>query len=385
MQKSLDFFDLKILEGLGIYGPRNVTAVARKLNTPEATLRRRLKRMLSQVFLCTNVYHTNIGLRKVIVFASAFQGNENMLYRCLDAHDYLIYISRSFGAHEGCTAIFAVPTEHSVDFEEFLRQLETRGVAENIEYHWSTCFQTVNMKCDWYDRDSERWVFFWDDWIQEVQTEGTELPFTLIDPLEYRLKADATDIFILKELELDATISLREIATKLNTTTPSIKYHFDKHIIKRQLLEGFQVIYYPFDRSTSNGFFFMFTFKSLEKMAKFARSLLNKPFALSLGKVFGKPSLFAYIYLPLAEFRRFIDSLGRLVKMGFLARYDYVFQDMAMTQRYTIPYKSFRSESWLYEREIYLDRVDDLIAVEKADTENRKVTPSAARSISSGS
>jgi DNA-binding Lrp family transcriptional regulator len=178
----------------------------------------------------------------------------------------------------------------------------------------------------------------------------------------------------LKELELDATISLREIATKLNTTTPSIKYHFDKHIVKRQLLEGFQVIYYPFDKSTSNGFFFMFMFKSLENMSKFARSLLDKPFALSLGKVFGKPSLFAYIYLPLAEFRRFIDSLGKLVKLGFLARYDYVFQDMGMTQRYTIPYKSFRNESWLFDREIYLDRVDDLIAVEKADTGNRKVS-----------
>ncbi|MDH5634384.1 MAG: hypothetical protein OEY30_01010 [Candidatus Bathyarchaeota archaeon] len=372
MQKSPDFFDLKILEGLGIYGPRNITAVARKLNTPEATLRRRLKRMLSQVFLRTNVYHTNIGLRKAIVFANAFQGNENLLYKCLDAHDYLIYMSRSFGAHEGCTAIFAVPTEHSLDFEQFLKQLESKDIAENIQHHWSTCFQTVNMKCDWYDRSSERWVFFWNDWIQEAQTEGTELPFTLIDPLEYRLKADATDIFILKELELDATISLREIATKLNTTTPSIKYHFDKHIVKRQLLEGFQVIYYPFDRSTSNGFFFMFTFKSLENMAKFARSLLDKPFALSLGKVFGKPSLFAYIYLPLTEFRKFIDSLGKLVKLGFLARYDYVFQDMDMTRRYTIPYKSFRNESWFYQQEKYLDRVDDLIAVEKADTENRR-------------
>jgi DNA-binding Lrp family transcriptional regulator len=349
MQRSLDFFDLKIIEGLGIYGPRNMTAVAKKLDVPEATLRGRLKRMLSQVFLLTNVYHTNIGLRKAIVFAKAFQGNENLLYRCLDAHDYLIYISRSFGTYEGCTTIFAVPTEHCLDFEQFLKQLESRGVAENIQHHWSTCFQTVNLKCDWYDQGSEKWVFFWEDWVQEVLTEGSELPFTLKDPSGYPLKADATDIFILKELELDATTSLKEMATKLKTTTPSVKYHFDKHIVKRQLLEGFQIIYYPFDKSTSNGFFFMFTFKNLENMAKFARSLLDKPFVFSLGKIFGKPMMFAYIYLPLAEFRRFIDSLGKLVKRGFLTRYEYVFQDMGMNQRYTIPYKSFKNESWLYE------------------------------------
>lgn len=136
---------------------------------------------------------------------------------------------------------------------------------------------------------------------------------------------------------------------KLKTTTPSVKYHFDKHIVKRQLLEGFQVIYYPFDKSTSNGFFFMFTFDNLGKMARFANSLLDKPFIFSLGKIYGKPMIFAYIYLPLAEFRRFIDSLGKLVKTGLLTKYEYVFQDMGMNQRYTIPYKFFKDESWLYE------------------------------------
>jgi len=370
----LDFFDLKILEGLGIYGPRNILAIARKLDVPEATLRRRLKQMRSQIFLQSNVYHTNIGLKKIIVFAKAIQGYENLLYKSLDVHDYVIYISRSYGALEGCFAIFAVPIERCPDFEQFLEYLKNEGVTEYIQYHWSTCFQTVNIKCDWYDKNSKSWGFFWKEWIQEALTEGTELPFTLKDPPEYPLKGDKWDIFILKDLELDATISLKAIATKLKTSVPLIKYHYDKHIVDRQLLEGFQIIYYPFDKSKSNGFFFMFMFDSLENMSKFARSLLDKPFARSLGKIFGEPSLFAHIYLPLEEFRKFVDSLGELIRRGFLKRYEYVIQDMKITQRYTIPYKSFQNESWVYEQEKYLKKVDNLINAE-VSLDKTKHTP----------
>jgi len=372
MRRNLDFFDLKILEGLGIYGPRNITAVAKQLSVPEATLRRRLKQMLPQIFLRANVYHTNIGLKKVIVFAKAFQGYEKLLYKCLDIHDYLIYISRCFGAYEGCVAIFAIPTENCGDFEQFLEHVKNEGVAENIRYYWSTCFQTVNLKCDWYDDNSESWRFYWEGWVQEVLTEGTELPFTLKDPPEYPLKADEIDIFILKELEADATISLKDIAAKLKTSVPLIKYHFDKHVIGRCLLEDFQVVYYPFDKSISNGFYFLFTFDNLDNMAKFACSLLDKPFALSLGKVFGEPALFAYMYLPLAELRKFLDSLGWLIRMGFLRKYEYVLQDAEMTQRYTIPYKSFKNKSWLHEQEKYLRKVDELIAKEKGSLKEKK-------------
>jgi DNA-binding Lrp family transcriptional regulator len=372
MQRNLDFLDLEILEGIGIYGPRNISTVARSLGMPEATVRRRLKQMLSQIFLLTNVYHTNIGLRKTIVLAKAPQGREKLLYNCMNTHDYLIYISRCFGAYEGCAAIYAVPIERCQEFELFLERLEEEGVAEKIRHFWSTCFHTVNLKCDWYDRDLERWNFPWEEWVHEVQAEGTELPFTLKDPAEYPMKADWADIFILKELETDATVSLKALADKLKITVPLVKYHFDKHIINRQMLEGFQVIYYPFDKANSNGFFFLFTFENLEKMAKFARSLLDKPFALSLGKIFGAPALFAYIYLPLAELRKFIDSLGELIRMGSLTSYEYVFQDAQTSQRYTIPYRSFKNETWQYDQERYLKEIDELVRAEKAGVEKKE-------------
>jgi len=79
MQKRFDLLDVKILEGLGIHGPRNITSLARKLGIPAETLRKRMKRVIhSRHFFKThvNIYHTNLGLKKAIVFAEAtpFQG-----------------------------------------------------------------------------------------------------------------------------------------------------------------------------------------------------------------------------------------------------------------------------------------------------------------------
>ena len=186
------------------------------------------------------------------------------------------------------------------------------------------------------------------------------------DPPEYPQKADATDIFILKELEIDATTSFKAIAQKLNTSVPLVKYHYDRHVVDLCLLEDFQVVFYPFDKSSSNGFFFTFKFDTLEKMAKFARSLMNKPFALSLGKIFGEPALFAYIYLPMSEFRKFVDSLGQLIRNRFLRRYEYLLQDGAMTQRYTIPYKRFRDQSWVYDQGKYMEKARVLLEADSA-------------------
>ncbi|UCG36123.1 MAG: AsnC family protein [Candidatus Bathyarchaeota archaeon] len=362
----MDLCDLEILESLGQYGPRNITAIARKLQLAEATLRRRIRRMSDQIFLRANVYHTNIGLRKTIVFARASQGYENLLFDCLNAHDYVIYSSRCYGLFDGCVAIFAIPTERCLDFERFLEHLKNRGIAAHIEHSWSTCFQTVNLRCKWYNKYTQSWEFFWEEWIEQVLSESTDLPFTLVDPAAYPLKADEIDIFLLKELEVDATVTLKDVANKLDRSVPLIKYHYDRHVIGRRLLEDFQIVYYPFDKSTSNGFYFRFMFENLENMAKFARSLLDKPFALSIGKIFGRPALFAYIYLPMSQLREFLDSLGRLIRIGFLNRYEYVLQDMVTQKRFTIPYTCFDNGSWRYDHDKFLRAVDSLTEADVA-------------------
>ena len=63
--------------------------------------------------------------------------------------------------------------------------------------------------------------------------EAGELPYTLKNPESFTLKADKTDLLILKEMEKDATITLAEIARKLGTTLQNIRYHYDRHTLSQ--------------------------------------------------------------------------------------------------------------------------------------------------------
>jgi len=361
VKKRLDFVDLRILEAIGAESPRNMNSIARKLGIKESTLYSRIRRLKPLIFLNINVYHTYIGLRKACVIAQAIQGKEQLLYDCMKTHDYWLYVSRYYGQFEGCLAVYTIPPEHEPEFKSFVEKLELKDVAENTQLLWSTCFHTVNPTTNWFDIKTNKWIFPWSRWVEDMEVEKTSLPYTLKDPVSFPQKADSTDIFILKELEKDATKTLKSIAINLGTSLQVIKYHFDKHVVKRKLLENYQVIAFPFDPEKSDFFVFILMFPSEENLAKFANSLFNKPFARTIGKIHGKTGLIIQIYLPRKEFRRFVDSLSTLINQGFLRSYRYLIQDLRYVSRETIPYKLFFNREWKYENERYVEQLNLLL------------------------
>ena len=363
MPKRFDLLDVKILESLGIQGPRNITSLARELGVPAETVRKRLKRIHSQNFLRThvNIYHTNLGLKKAVVFVEAIPGYEDLLFEALKINDFWFYLSRCYGMHEGCLGIYTIPRNHCTDFEQFLSEMQRLEVARKIDLYWSTCFQTVNLKCNWFDSASKSWSFLWDKWVEDIRTKRTHLPFTLVDPPDFPVKGDETDVLILKELEKDATVSFTELAKILGISPQLVRYHFYEHLIKRNLIEDFQIVVFPFDRAISDMFYFVFKFDSGEKLAKFAQSLMDKPFVYTLGKILEENALIANLYMPKVEFRKFIDILSRLVGIGFLQSYLYVIQDLNKTLRQTISYDYFKDRSWIYEHEKHIKSLQDLV------------------------
>lgn len=360
MQK-FDTLDLRMMEGLGFYGPRNITKLARKLNIPAETLRKRLRRIRSKIFLYTNVYCTNLGLKKAIVNVQAIPGREQLLFDCLKMNDFWMYVNRCYGFNEGCLGIYGIPQEHAHEFEDFIFELKKLRVSVDARILWSTCFQPIHARCNWFSSKEAEWVFPWDEWIDEIPTRTTELPYTLIDPPAFPVMADEIDVLILKELEKDPTVSLTDLAKMFGISQQLAEYHYRKHILARGLLESFDVLDFRFDIRASDMFFFFLTFGSWEKLARFASSLLDKPFALGLGKVLGEKGLIAHIYLPKLEFRNFVDSLSNLINMGFLESYNYVIQDLRKAQRQTISYEYFKNGDWIYDHKKHIQNLKDLV------------------------
>lgn len=363
MKKLLTNLDIKIIEALSSVGPRNLTKVAKSLRIRRETLVFRIKRMSSNsnIFLRCRacVYHTNLGLKKAAVFAEAFPGKEQLLFECLKANGFWLYVGRSYWGVEGCDAVFAIPVEHCAEFEEFISELKQSRIAKNVEILWSTCFQGGRITGKWFDRVKETWLFQWDDWIREIQKAPTGLPYTLVEPDAFVNYADYNDVFILKELEKDATMSLTDVAKKLGITSQCAGKHFRDHIVGKGLLEGYQIFILPFD-VPSDMFVFVISFHDHETMAKFANSLLDKPFVIMIGKIFGRDALITNVHLPRMEFRKFIDTLSRLASMNLVRDYRYVIQDLRTASRQTISYEFFKENKWVYDHKHYLMTLEAL-------------------------
>jgi DNA-binding Lrp family transcriptional regulator len=373
MKKLLTHLDVKILETLSNSGPRNLAKIAASLGIRPETLTFRMKRMAlnPHIFLrChANVYHTNLGLKKAVIFAEAIPGKEQLLFECLKANGFWLYVGRSYWGAEGCDAVYTVPTDHCNEFEEFVYELNRLNVAKDIQIHWSTCFQGGRITGKWFDKKEEEWIFPWNNWLQEIQQASTKLPYTLIEPERFINCADEIDVFILKELEKDATISLSQIAKKLGVSSQCAGLHFRNHILERGLLEGYQIFVLPFNMPWDM-FVFVISFNDKAMLAKFANSLLDKPFIIMVGKALNKNSLITNVLLPRVEFRKFVDALSSLARMKIVRDYRYVIQDLRVRSRQTISYEFFEEKKWKYDHKEHLKMLEALVDKESNSIDN---------------
>ena len=365
MKPSLDLLDVKILTCLDRCGPRNISAIARKLGIPRETARKRVERLVSKFFVKfpLSVYHTYLGLKKAFVLADAVPGYEDALFDGMKTNDYWLYVGRYYGRSEGCYAIYALPVNHLGEFGEFVHELEKTQLAQNVQVLWSTCLQTVNATENWFDPDSGGWTLKWDEWIEEIPDEGTELPPTLVEPKEYPIKADDIDVVMLAKLEVDYTRQLKDIAEIVDLTPEAVQYRYHNHILKRGLIEKSQVFFPRFDTAISDFYVFIFRFDSGGKTARFASSLLDKPFVYGLGKLNGENALIAHICLPRQEFRRFIEVLSKLARGGLLDTYEYLIEDYRRRQSQTISYEYFKDGVWIYNHQ---EHIEDLNKIDRS-------------------
>jgi len=366
MRKLLTALDVRILQALFEVGPRNLSKVARTVGISRKILEFRIKRMRSnpQFFLRmhTSIYHTNLGLRKAVVVIEAEPGMEQLLFDCLLVNGFWLYVCRSYGMGEGCTAIYAVPIERCQELEEFLQEMKRLGVAKNVQIHWSTCFQGGRITSDWFDSSKNDWMFHWDDWIKEVQTQTTDLPYTLIEAKSYPNLADDIDVQMLMELEEDATKSLSEIAKTLGVSRQLAHFHFKNHLIKKNLIEGYEIFVMRYGATSSVMVLFIISFHNYETLAKFARSLLDKFFVLTMGKILGENAFLVEVFLPTTEFRKFVDALSALAKMKLVRNYKYAIQDLRIRRRQTISGEFFKGKSWIYNHKDHMEMLQKKVS-----------------------
>lgn len=365
MRKLLNALDVKILHALCEFGPRNLSQIARAVGIPRHTLEFRVRRMQSnpQIFLrmYASVYHTKLGLKKAFVIAKAYPGMEHLLFDCLKVNGFWLYICRSYGMGEGCTAIYAVPIDHCEEFEEFIHELRRLKVAKSIKIYWSTCFQGGRITSEWFDSKGESWIFKWNAWLKEIETQTTSLPYTLMEPKSYAINADEIDIKALMWLEADATKNISEIARGIGISRQLAQFHYKEHLVGKNLIEGYDIFVMRYGDTPFVMAYFIVSFYDYTMFAKFANSLLNKFFILTMGKILGRNALLFEVFLPTDKFRKFVDILSKMAGMRLIKSYRYVIQDLRIRSRQTFSGEFFKGKTWMYDHKNHMDMLQQKV------------------------
>jgi len=178
----------------------------------------------------------------------------------------------------------------------------------------------------------------------------------------YPVLADEVDVKMLMKLEKDATTSVSEIGKLLGMSRQLATFHYKKHLIERKLIEGYEIFVMRYADSEATMVLFLISFPDYERFARFARSLLDKFFVITMGKVLGKNALILEVFLSTTEFRKFVGALSGLARMKLVRSYEYAVQDFAVKRRQTISGEYFKDGSWIYDHENHLETLKQRVS-----------------------
>jgi hypothetical protein len=299
----------------------------------------------------------HLGFQRAVAFLEANTGYENDILNYSKIHDYWVFQCSIYGRFDGCAGFWNIPIGEEKRFIKFFNTLVELGVIRDYHLHWTTSPQYPGISRKWYRIQDKTWAYNWDEFFTELSTEhGKKIPEMLRDPIEYTTKIDITDLQIIKELEKNAKLTLPEISELLDVPLSKIKYHYNEHIIKKELISGHQVEIYRFPFPLCEILFFIFDFDNSQDMNNFISAFTDKPIAINISKIIGQNSIVSQVYLPKWELRNFIKLLSRLTKLGYMKGYIYYIQDMYESWRVTIPIEKYDDE-WVYEHEKYIDGI----------------------------
>jgi DNA-binding Lrp family transcriptional regulator len=362
----LDPVNAKIIEAFGKSNPRNLLALAKKVGLPPTTVTFRVKKLMKEGFLQVRakVNSHKLGLIKAVLVADTNRGHSETLLSTIENTGYWSYTTRCYGKFNGIYAVFSFPFEQKAALEEYLEKARQLGAISNYVLLWTTNIFEVAPNFDWYDFRRKTWNFAWQKWQDEILNSPTDLPKRLADPQSYEILADKTDLLMLKELEKDGLRDFTELSEVAKITPQAVRHRFYQHLMKWKLVAEYEVAIFPYPLEISDLCAFVFDFPDQQALAKFANSLVDKPFVLSHARIVGKNSLVAHFYIPKVEFSSLIESLNHLAVKGVIENFQYVSLDVASFKRQTVSYEFFRDGKWVCKTAEATAKLERLIPME---------------------
>ncbi len=227
----------QLVDLLGQYGP-DIPEISRRLGQFKESVRYRYKEKIINRGLAVQatVDHERLGLHRLVVvvdFAEDYRQYAQAILSAMNGLCYLVSYSKTlpFGEY---VVNFSVPADFVGEVKAFLQALKNKGMFSRLdvaEFEW---LRHSPMRAESYNFDTGRWEF---DWSNPSGWGFESAKYTPSGPSKY----DYVDLLIIKELQMDATRSLKDISEKLKLNYKKLAWHYSAHIRTRRLLKGFYV------------------------------------------------------------------------------------------------------------------------------------------------
>ena len=224
---------VELAELLTQIGP-DINEIARRLGQYKESVRYRYQeRILGKgMALQGAIDHEKLGLRRVVFIVDFTEEFEKYAQAILIAMSDLCYIAGFERIMpEGSYMVNAsVPEEFVGQFFDFINALEAKSLfrcSKILAFDW---YRQVPMRAKFYDFETGRWDFEWSN-IGKPEAWGHR-------PSK-RVRFDYTDLLLVKELRIDATELLKEMAPKFKVGYKKLAWHYNTHVKQRGLLRGY--------------------------------------------------------------------------------------------------------------------------------------------------
>lgn len=363
VNEDLDPVNAEILSLIGKLGPRNLLDVARESGLPASTVYNRVNILEAKhdfPLTYANPTLSKLGLSRIVLFAQAKPGMEQHAREALMIPNYWRTIADADGPFTHYS-VQAVPHVHLSKFRKYLNQLVKEGVLNRYRALLTSDVRMNFPDFSYFNSKRRFWTFNWKLWLRKVERSSPKKSLT--EPESYDVRADRTDLIIVREMEKDGRRKFARIGKVVGVTLQAIKFRYDRRIKPRGLIQDYGYNFLTFPSEVSDIREVKADFRSSNAMNAFAAAVQGLPFVVSYAKVLRQNSLILRTYLPNSEFGNMFGFFSALAGRGLITDYSSVRLHFQSVKGQTISPELFKDGAgWEYDSEAHLKQLHRVLA-----------------------